>query len=113
MASITTDAVTTVGTFVSEPSTTAFSLGVARSLAIGATSSNIALTPTCRFVSLIPVGGNHCHIEIGVGAQTASSASHYLKTGERLTVAVLPGSNIATIQGTGGSTTLHITELTD
>jgi hypothetical protein len=113
MASITTDAVTSSGTFLSEPSTTLFSLGASRSLAIGAASANIALTATCRFVSLIPVGGNHCHYQIGVGAQTASASSHYLKTGERITLAVPAGSNVAAIQGTGAATTLYITELTD
>lgn len=113
MASITTDAVTTVGTFLSEPSTTLFALGASRSLAIGATSANIALTTTCRFVSITPVGGTHCHYQIGVGAQTATASSHYLRTGERITLAVPPGSNIAAIQGTGASTNLYITELTD
>jgi len=113
MASITTDAVTTTGTFLSEPSTTAFSLGTSRSLAIGATSANLALTPTCRFVSLQPVGGNHCHFVIGVGAQTATASSHYLRTGERITLAVPPDANIAAIQGTGAATTLYITELLD
>ena len=72
MASITTDAATTVGTFLTEPSTTAFSLGAARQIANGMTSADIALTTTCRFVSLALSGGNHCHYQIGVGAQTAS-----------------------------------------
>ena len=55
MASITTDAATTVGTFLTEPSTTAFSLGAARQIANGMTSADIALTTTCRFVSLASV----------------------------------------------------------
>ena len=113
MASITTDAVTTSGTFSTEVGTTVLQLGTARSQAIGATTSNIALTSTCRFVSLSCLGGTHCHFQIGVGAQTATASSHYLRTGERLNLMVNPGSNIAVIQGTGASTTLHITELTD
>lgn len=113
MASLTTDAVTTDGTFSTEVSNTFLQLGTARSQAIGATSANIALTSTCRYVSLQCAGGTHCHFTIGVGAQTATSSSHYLRTGERLTLAVAPGSNIAVIQGTGASTILHITELTD
>ena len=113
MASITTDAVTTVGTFLSEPSTTAFSLGAARSLALGVTTANIALTTTCRFVAITPAGGTHCHYQIGSGAQTATSSSHYLRTGERIVLAVPPNANIAAIQGTGASTTLYITELFD
>jgi acetyl-CoA carboxylase carboxyltransferase component len=112
MASITTGAVTTAGTFLSEPSTTAFSLGVSRSQAIGATSANVALTSTCRFVSIKCNGGNHCHFAIGVGAQTATADSHFLRTGERLIIAVPPNANLAVIQG-NGATTLYISELLD
>lgn len=111
MASLTTDGTTTAGTFLSSSETTAFELGTSRSLAIGVTSANIALTSTCRFVSLICTGGTHCHYQIGVGAQTATSSSHYLRTGERITLMVPFGANIAAIQGTGASTTLFITEL--
>ena len=113
MASITTDAVTITGTFLTEPSTTAFSLGASRQIANGMTSADIALSPTCRFVALALSGGNHCHYQIGVGAQTASTSTHYLHTDERIFLAVLPNSRIAGIQGGGGSTTLHITELFD
>lgn len=113
MPSITADAVTTVGTFLTEPSTTAFSLGASRQISNSMTSADIALTPTCRFVALALSGGNHCHYQIGVGAQTASTSTHYLHTGERILLAVLPNSRIAGIQGGGGATTLHITELFD
>jgi hypothetical protein len=112
MASLTTDAVTTAGTFLSEPSSTAFALGTPRTIAIGATSVNLALTTTCRFVSLITGAGTHIHFTIGTGAQTATSSSHYLKAGERIIVAVPPNANIAAIQGSA-SGTLFISELTD
>jgi hypothetical protein len=113
MASITTDALTTASTFLTEPSTTAFSLGASRSITLAATSVNQALTTTCRFVSITPAGGNHCHYIIGVGTQTATASSHYLRTGERIVLAVPPNANIAAIQGTGAATTLYITELAD
>lgn len=111
MASITTDGSTTAGTFLSSDTTTAFEVGTARTISLGASSVNLALTSTCRFVSLICTGGTHCHYQIGVGAQTASSSTHYLKTGERINLAVPIGANIAAIQGGGASTTLYITEL--
>ena len=111
MASLTTGGTTTAGTFLSDASTVAFEAGTARTITLGASSVNLALTSTCRFVSLICTGGTHCHYQIGVGAQTASSSSHYLKTGERIVLAVPVGANIAAIQGTGASTTLFITEL--
>jgi hypothetical protein len=113
MASITTDGSTSPGTFATEVSTTAFSLGASRSITLAATSTNQALTTTCRFVSIKCAGGNHCHYTIGVGAQTATASSHYLRTGERLVLAVPPNANIAAIQGTGAATTLYISELTD
>lgn len=112
MASLTTGGVTTNGTFLTSDQTTAFEVGTARSIAIGVSSVNLALTSTCRFVSLICTGGTHCHYAIGVGAQTATTSSHYLKTGERIILGVPVGANIAVIQGTGASTTLFITELT-
>ena len=113
MASITTDGSTSPGTFATEVSTTAFSLGASRSITLAATSVNQALTTTCRFVSINCAGGNHCHYIIGVGAQTATASSHYLRTGERIVLAVPPNANIAAIQGTGAATTLYISELTD
>lgn len=111
MASLTTGGSTTAGTFLTSTETVAFEVGTARSQAIGVTSANLALTSTCRFISITCTGGTHCHYQIGVGAQTATSSSHYLRTGERLTLAVPIGANIAVIQGTGASTTLFITEL--
>lgn len=112
MASLTTGGVTTTGTINTQDSTTLFEVGASRSIALGASSVNQALTATCRFVSLIALGGTHCHFQIGVGAQTATASSHYLSTGERLFLAVPFDANIAAIRGTGSSTTLYITELT-
>lgn len=110
MASLTTGGSTLVGTFLSDSTTVAFEAGIARTIAIAATSTNLALTSTCRFISLTCVGGTHCHYQIGIGAQTATSSSHFLRTGERITLAVPASANIAVIQGTGASTTLFITE---
>ena len=112
MASITTGGVTTTGTFLSEPGTTLFSIGTARTIAIGPTSVNLALSPTCRFVSIITGAGTHIHFAVGVGAQTATTSSHYLKAGERLFFAVPADANIAAIQGSAAGT-LFISELTD
>lgn len=111
MASITTGGSTSAGSFQTDNKTTAFEASVARSIALSATSANQALTSTCRFVSLAVQGGTHCHFQIGIGAQTATTSSHFLATGTRLTLAVPIGANIAAIQGTGASTTLWITEL--
>jgi len=111
MASLTTGGTTTAGTFLSSNTTIAFEVGTASTITLGASSVNLALTSTCRFISILCTGGTHCHYQIGVGAQTASTTSHYLRTSERITLAVPIGANIAAIQGTGSSTTLFITEL--
>jgi len=111
MANIVADGVTTVGSFISDVHNLALQPTIARTITLGGSSVNQALTNTCRFVSLICSGGTHCHYQIGTGAQTASATTHYLKTGERITVAVPAGAHIAAIQGTGGSTTLFISEL--
>jgi hypothetical protein len=111
MASLTTGGTTTAGTFLSSDTTTAFEVGTARTITLGPSSVNLALTSTCRFISILCTGGTHCHYQIGVGAQTASATTHYLRTSERITLAVPIGANIAAIQGSGSSTTLFITEL--
>ena len=111
MASITTDGSTTASTFQANNDTVAFEVGTARTITLSGTSANLALTATCRFISIRPVGGTHCHYQIGVGTQTASSTTHYIATGERLTLAVPANAQIAAIQGTGAATTLYISEL--
>ena len=111
MASITTGGSTAASSYQTNSGMTAFEAGTARIITLGATTVNLALTSTCRFISIIATGGNHCHYQIGVGAQTATSSSHYLKTGERVILAVPADANIAAIQGTGASTTLFISEL--
>jgi hypothetical protein len=111
MASITTGGSTTALNSVAQSLTNVFEVGVSRTLAIGATSVNVDLTPTCRFISIATRAGTHVHYAIGVGAQTASTSTHYLLANERITLAVPPNANIAVIQGSA-SGTLHISELT-
>jgi len=111
MASITTDSTTTAGTFTTSEGTINFELGTARQLAYGATTANLALTNTCRFITMIAAGGTHIHYQIGVGAQTATGTSHYLAVGQRMTLAVPFGANIAALQGSAAGT-LYISELT-
>ena len=110
MASLTTGGSTSAGTFTSNESTANLELGVSRILAVSATSANIALTSTCRFVSLVTTAGTHVHISVGVGAQTATSTSHILLVNQRITIAVPFGANIAAIQGSAAGN-LYISEL--
>jgi hypothetical protein len=111
MASLTTGGSTTTGTFTSSEATVNLELGVSRILAVSATSANVALTSTCRFVSLVTTAGTHVHISVGVGAQTATTSSHILLVNQRITIAVPFGANIAALQGSL-SGNLYISELT-
>ena len=110
MASLTTGGSTTTGTFTSSEITVNLELGVSRILAVSATSANVALTSTCRFVSLVTTAGTHVHISVGVGAQTATTSSHILLVNQRITIAVPFGANIAALQGSL-SGNLYISEL--
>jgi hypothetical protein len=111
MASLTTGGSTTTGTFTSSETTVNLELGVSRILAVSATSANVALTSTCRFVSLVTTAGTHVHISVGVGAQTATTSSHILLVNQRITIAVPFGANIAALQGSLPGN-LYISELT-
>jgi hypothetical protein len=112
MASITTGGVTTALTMQAAEGPTVFRVGTPRTIAVGAASVNLALTSTCRYISIITGAGTHIHYSIGTTAQTATATSHYLKAGERLFLAVPPNANIAAIQGSA-SGTLFISELLD
>ena len=110
MASITTGGSTAAGTFTSSETSVNLELGVSRILAVGAATANVALTSTCRFVSLVTTAGTHVHISVGVGAQTATTSSHILLVNQRITIAVPFGANIAAIQGLAAGN-LYISEL--
>jgi hypothetical protein len=110
MASITTGGSTSAGTFTSSEAIVNLELGTPRILAVSATSANIALTSTCRFVSLVTTAGTHVHFTVGVGAQTATNTSHILLVNQRITIAVPFGANIAAIQGSAAGN-LYISEL--
>lgn len=84
--------------------------GVARQLAAGATSTNTALTASCRRISMRAVTAD-IRYSIGSSAQTASSTSHLIASGERLDLAVPANANIAVIRDAATSGTLELTEL--
>jgi hypothetical protein len=84
---------------------------VARQLSAVDTSTNTALTATCRRISIRAVGANIRYV-IGVGAQTANAdTSHYIADGERLDLRVPLAAQIAYIRDASTSGTLELTEL--
>jgi hypothetical protein len=91
------------------PVDTLAGIGVARLIAMGATSVNLALSTTTRRVSIhATVAGFYA---VGTGAQTASATTHYIGAGERLDFDVAANTQIAAIRATADGT-LYISELT-
>lgn len=98
-----------VGTANPLPTNVLRSLGVARQIAVSATSASQALSAGCEVVSLKAIG---CamHVRAGAGAQTAVATDHYIADGERVDLAVAAGTTLAAIAASGTGT-LYISEL--
>ena len=84
--------------------------GVARQITADGTSSNIALTATCRRLSMRAVGAD-MRYKIGSSSQTATVSSHFIAKGERLDVALPVTPNIAVIRDASDNGVLEVTEL--
>lgn len=84
--------------------------GVARQLAAGAASTNVALTAGVNRVSLYARGAD-IRYAVGSSSQTASGTSHFIALGERLDIDVPATANIAAIRAGSVDGTLEITEL--
>jgi hypothetical protein len=84
-------------------------LGTARNLAVGATNAEIPLTATCTAVTMTLVGCN-ARVAISTAGTDATLTDHRLLDGERIDVAVDPGSTVAVI-AESGTGTLAISEL--
>lgn len=89
--------------------------GIARQLAAGVSSTNVALTTTTRRISLYARGAD-IRYSIGSSAQTATTStgvatSHFLAAGERIELVVPATPNVAAIRAGSTDGTLEITEL--
>lgn len=93
------------------PVDTLGSMGASRQLAAGATSASTALTTTTRRVSVY-ARLSDIRFAVGTGAQTASSTSHYIASGERLDFDVPASAQIAVIRAGSTDAVLEVSELT-
>ena len=84
--------------------------GLARQLSATNTSANTALTAGVFRISMRAVGAD-IRYQVGSGAQTATSSSHFIANGERLDVALPQGGNIAVLRNGTTNGTLEVTEL--
>lgn len=98
-----------VGTDAPLPTNTLRRFGAARNLAVGAANAEIALSLTCTAVTMTLVGCN-ARIAISTAGTDATLTDHRLLDGERIDVAVDPGSTVAVI-AESGTGTLAISEL--
>lgn len=73
----------------------------------GASSASITIDAQAKSVRLVNVGANICHVRIGVGSQTATTADMPVRAGAEIVVSKGDGENtLAHISAAG--TTLHI-----
>jgi len=84
--------------------------GVARQITVDGTSTNTALTATCRRLSMRAVGAD-MRYAVGSSSQTATASSHFIAKGERLDVALPVTPNIAVIRNASTDGVLEVTEL--
>jgi hypothetical protein len=83
---------------------------ISRQLNAGASSSNTALSTTCRRISMRATGAD-IRFSIGSSSQTAASSSHFIANGERLDFAVPSTPNIAVIRAGTTDGILELSEL--
>jgi hypothetical protein len=93
------------------PVDTLASIGVARQLAAGASSTNTVLTASCRRISIRARNGD-VRFSIGTGAQTANaSTSHFIAQDERLDFDVPASAQIAVIRAGTSDGIIELSEL--
>ena len=84
--------------------------GTARQLTASSSSTNTALTTTCRRVSMRATNAA-LRYEVGSSSQTANaSTSHYLERDERIDIALPATPNIAIVRDGANDAVLELTE---
>ena len=73
----------------------------------GAASASVSINPVSKSVRLVNSGANICHVRIGTGAQTATTADLAIRANSEVIVSKGDGEDtLAHISAAG--TTLHI-----
>lgn len=81
--------------------------GANQVLTPAAASASVSINPSSKSVRLVNTGAAICHIRIGAGSQTATTADMPVNAGESIVVSKGDGENtLAHISATG--TTLHV-----
>lgn len=82
----------------------------ARQITASASSTNVALTAGVNRISILANGGA-IRYAIGSGAQTATTASHFIASGERLDIKLPVDANIAVRLAGATASILEVSEL--
>lgn len=80
--------------------------GANQVLTPAAASASVSIDPSCKSVRLVNSGANICHVRIGTGAQTATTADMPVRSGESIVVSKGEDDTLAHISAAG--TTLHV-----
>lgn len=80
--------------------------GQNQNVTTGAVSASISIDPKAKSVRLVNTGAtNPCHVRIGAGAQTATSADLIIRANSEIIVSKGEGEDtLAYIQSTGATT---------
>lgn len=82
--------------------------GGVQSITTSGTSQSVTINATSNSVRLVNTGSNPCHVRIGTGAQTATTADTVVRAASELIVRKSDGEDtVAALQITG-ATTLYI-----
>jgi hypothetical protein len=72
-----------------------------------AASASVTINATCKSVRLVNSGAGICHVRIGTGAQTATTADLPVRAGYEVIVSKADGEDTVAYISSAG-TTLHI-----
>lgn len=84
-------------------------LGTNQVVTTGAASASVSVNPVSKSVRLVNVGAtNPCHVRIGKGTQTATTADLVVRINSEIIVQKADGDDTVAYIQSGGGTTLHI-----
>ncbi len=83
--------------------------GTNQILTTSASSQSVTIDPVAKSVRLVNVGAtNPCHVRIGAGAQTVTSADLPIRANSEIIVQKGEGEDTLAYIQSGGATTLHV-----
>lgn len=83
--------------------------GANQNVTTGAASASISIDPKAKSVRLVNTGAtNPCHVRIGIGAQTATTADLVVRANSEIVVSKGEGEDTLAYIQSGAATTLSV-----